>query len=587
MKGKQFFSVISLFLIGVGLLDASFLIGCEGKGRIHASNDEKNPSETKKSVALFAHFTYKGEDDFYKENPLPGLEFFYNPILPGWYSDPSICTNGEDYFLVTSTFTYFPGVPLFHSRDLVNWKQIGHVLDRPSQLVNMQGQHVSGGIFAPAIEYNPYNKTYYMITTNVGAGNFFVKTHDPFGEWSDPILLPEVQGIDPSFFFDEDGKAYIVNNDAPEGKPEYDGHRVIKIQEFDVKTDKTIGPRIVLVNKGARPEDKPIWIEGPHMYKINGNYYLMAAEGGTGNWHSEVIFRGDAPMGKFIPWKNNPILTQRHLDPARPNPITCAGHADLIQAKEGDWWAVFLACRPIDHLFENLGRETFMMPVKWSEDGFPYMTQGKDVVPMILKREGVKRGDEVTFGNFVKSDDFDKPLLGLEWMTLRGPATDWYSLTQNPGYLTLRCADVAATEKKTPAFVCRRMQHHKFECTTRMLFNPDDEKETAGLLLFKDENHQYFLSVSRSGNKRRIALVKISENGNTILGEQNISDGDSDAPIDLKVVSSGTHYDFYYALSEGKWEVVCRDISARYLSTAHCGGFTGTTIGMYATCKSY
>jgi alpha-N-arabinofuranosidase len=262
--------------------------------------------------------------------------------LPGWYSDPSICTNGEDYFLVTSTFTYFPGVPIFHSRDLVNWKQIGHVLDRPSQLVNIQGQHVSGGIFAPAIEYNPHNETYYMITTNVGAGNFFVKTQDPFGEWSDPIMLPDVQGIDPSFFFDEDGKAYIVNNDAPEGRPEYDGHRVIKIQEFDVKTDKTIGPRIVLVNKGARPEDKPIWIEGPHMYKINGKYYLMAAEGGTGDWHSEVIFRGDSPMGEFIPWENNPILTQRHLDPMRRNPITCAGHADLIQAKEGDWWAVFL-----------------------------------------------------------------------------------------------------------------------------------------------------------------------------------------------------------------------------------------------------
>ena len=143
-----------------------------------------------------------------------------------------------------------------------------------------------------------------------------------------------------------------------------------------------------MVDKGTRPEDKPIWIEGPHMYKINGKYYLMAAEGGTGDWHSEVIFQGDSPTGEFIPWENNPILTQRHLDRARRNPITCAGHADLVQAKEGDWWAVFLACRPIDHLFENLGRETFMMPVKWSEDGFPYMTQGKDVVPMILKREG-------------------------------------------------------------------------------------------------------------------------------------------------------------------------------------------------------
>lgn len=134
-----------------------------------------------KSIVLFDYFNYKGEDDYYKNNPLSGNSSFYNPILPGWYSDPSICTNGEDYFLVTSSFSYFPGVPIFHSKDLVNWKQIGHVLDRPSQLVNLTGQHISGGIFAPAIQFNPYNRTYYMITTNVGAGNFFVKTQNPFG----------------------------------------------------------------------------------------------------------------------------------------------------------------------------------------------------------------------------------------------------------------------------------------------------------------------------------------------------------------------------------------------------------------------
>ena len=181
--------------------------------------------EPQKSHAIFSSFTYEGNDDYYAANPLASDSSFYNPILPGWYSDPSICTNGEgDYYLVTSTFTYFPGVPIFHSRDLVNWEQKGHVLTRPSQLQNMEKQHVSGGIFAPDIAYNPANKTYYMITTNVGSGNFFVKTQDPTGEWSDPVMLPEVQGIDPAFFFDEDGKAYIVNNDdAPNGAPEYPG----------------------------------------------------------------------------------------------------------------------------------------------------------------------------------------------------------------------------------------------------------------------------------------------------------------------------------------------------------------------------
>lgn len=297
MKNTQVIQLMSIVRLSIFMLGIT-MMSCNSK-------KEQQLPAIGKSVALFDYFSYKGNDDFYISNPLSGEDYFYNPILPGWYSDPSVCTNGEgDYFLVTSTFTYFPGVPIFHSKDLVNWKQIGHVLNRASQLVNMEGQKVSGGIFAPAISYNPYNKTYYMVTTNVGAGNFFVKTQDPFGEWSEPIMLPEVGGIDPSFFFDEDGKAYIVNNDeAPDNKPEYSGHRTIRIQEFDVKTDKTIGPRKILVNKGAQPADKPIWIEGPHLYKINGKYFLMSAEGGTGNWHSEVIFRGDSPMGKFLPWK--------------------------------------------------------------------------------------------------------------------------------------------------------------------------------------------------------------------------------------------------------------------------------------------
>lgn len=539
-----------------------------------------------KATALFDYFNYKGQDDFYVSNQLSDDACFYNPILPGWYSDPSICTNGEgDYFLVTSTFTYFPGVPIFHSKDLVNWKQVGHILSRPSQLVNMEGQHVSGGIFAPAISYNPHNKTYYMVTTNVGAGNFFVKTKNPFGEWSDPIMLPEVGGIDPSFFFDEDGKAYIVNNDdAPDNKPEYSGHRTIRIQEFDVTTDKTIGSRKILVNKGVHPEEKPIWIEGPHIYKINGKYFLMDAEGGTSDWHSEVIFRSDSPMGPFIPWKNNPILTQRHLSADRPRPITCAGHADLVQAKEGDWWAVFLACRPINNKFENLGRETFIMPVRWSEDGFPYITQGEETVPLTCRREGVKRDSVVTFGNFEVNDSFDDTTLGMAWMTLRAPATDLYSLTETPGFLSLKCADVSTAEKSVPAFIGRRMQHHKFECSTRMLFNPSDNKEVAGMLLFKDESHQYFFCVAQSEGKRHISLKKTNKTAEEVVKSCNIDIATKE--IYLKVVSKGTSYDFYYSLKDGKeWTPLCENIDASHLSTAVAGGFTGSVIGMYATRK--
>lgn len=542
-------------------------------------------SSTKPSgdaVAFLDYFTYTGEDDYYKNNPLPDNSHFYNPILPGWYSDPSICKNGDDYFLVTSTFTYFPGVPIFHSKDLVNWKQIGHVLDRPSQLENFQGQAVSGGIFAPAINYNPHNETYYMITTNVGAGNFFVKTKDPFGSWSDPIYLPEVGGIDPSFFFDDDGRAYIVNNDGMDGKELYSGHRSIRVREFDVETDKTIGAWKMLVNGGVNLAEKPIWIEGPHLYKINGKYFLMAAEGGTSVNHTEVIFRGDSPMGEFKPWDKNPILTQKHLSENRSNPITCAGHADLIQAKEGDWWAVFLACRPIDNKFENLGRETFMIPVKWSDDGYPYMTKDDEVIPMILKREGVTRNEETISGNFEWRDNFDSPTIGMEWMTLRSPATDLYSLTDNPGYLSLKGSDIKASEKKTPAFISRRMQHHQFTATTRMYFNPSHELDAAGILLFKDEKHHLFLALQGLGKEKEIRIEQVNDSTNNVLVKNTIS-LENDQPIDLKVVSNGTDYDFYYAIDGSTWQPLAKGISARELSTANAGGFTGSTIGLYAT----
>ena len=304
---------------------------------------------------MFDDLTYVGNDSYYAEHPLAGESEFYNPILPGFFSDPAICSNGKgDYYLVTSTFTYFPGVPIFHSRDLVNWRQIGHVLSRESQLVNMVGQHVCGGIFAPGLSYNPKTGTYYMITTNVGAGNFYVKTQDPAGPWSDPIYVHSVRGIDPSIFIDDDGKAYVVNNDdAPNDKPEYPGHRTVRLQELDLATDQMVGERRILINKGCRPEEKPIWCEGPHIYKINGYYYLMTAEGGTGDWHSEVIYRSKSVWGPYEAYKGNPILTQRTLDNNRPDPITCAGHADLVQAQEGDWWAVFLACRPVKDNFEN------------------------------------------------------------------------------------------------------------------------------------------------------------------------------------------------------------------------------------------
>lgn len=278
---KIFFSlIIILFTIATGLN----ITGCQS---IPQTNE-----------AIFDFFEYQGEDVIF-ETPIDSIYEYRNPIVCGFYPDPSICRKGEDYYMVHSSFSYYPGIPILHSRDLVHWEQIGHVLDRPSQL-KLDNLRLSGGIYAPAISYNPVNDTFYVVTTCVdGIGNFVVKTKDPQQGWSDPILLPEVGGIDPSLFFDEDGKAYLVHNDAPIGIPEYDGHRAIWIHNYDPGTDQTFGKKQVIVDGGVDKSKHPVWIEGPHLYKIKGKYYLMAAEGGTSINHSEVIFTSDHVKGPY------------------------------------------------------------------------------------------------------------------------------------------------------------------------------------------------------------------------------------------------------------------------------------------------
>lgn len=533
--------------------------------------------------ALFSHFSYIGDDDYYKQHALPNESSFYNPILPGFYPDPTLISNGQgDYYLACSSFTYFPGVPLFHSRDLVNWEPAGHILDRESQMENMIGQQVSGGIFAPALTYNPKTGTYYMITTNVGAGNFYVKTQNPAGCWSDPIHVPSILGIDPSIFIDDDGKAYIVNNDdAPDNKPEYDGHRTVRMQELDLATDRTVGERKILINKGVRPEDHPRWCEAPHIYKINGYYYLMTAEGGTEAWHSEVIYRSKSVWGPYKPAENNPFLTQRHLDPARENPITCAGHADMVQTEEGAWWAVFLACRPVEDDYENLGRETFMMPVTWNKDGWPNMTGTTEVVPMVVENPAAKRGEKVTFGNFTKEYDFEGEKLCSDWLTLRTSAQGLYSTTKYAGWLSLAENETTISDKQVPSFVARRLQHHKFECQTTMRYHAQQPEDAAGLVLFKDEAHHLFAAVAVADGKQQLQLRQTNGGDTEILAAEALKADE----VDLKVSSTGTQFQFAYREKGGDWKNLGEPLPAAMLSTRDAGGFCGTMVGLYCTGK--
>ena len=331
----------------------------------------------------FRSFEYRGEDSLAQPTN-PKADEYRNPILAGFYPDPSVVRVGEDYYLVNSSFAWYPGVPIFHSRDLVNWEQIGHVLDRPEQLP-LSGAGVSGGIYAPTIRF--HNGRYYMITTNVSQiGNFYVIAENPAGPWSNLIALPEIVGIDPSFFFDDDGKAYIVHNGVPPGnKPLYPGHRALYLFPFDVNSGKVSGPGKMIVNGGTDPAKNPVWIEGPHIFKRNGFYYLIAAEGGTAEQHSEVVFRSRSVDGPYESYSGNPILTQRTLPPSRPDPITSTGHADFVETQNGEWWAVFLGCETYEDDFYNTGRQTFLLPVKWV-DGWPVILDADKVVPRVVTR---------------------------------------------------------------------------------------------------------------------------------------------------------------------------------------------------------
>ncbi|MCW8849896.1 MAG: glycoside hydrolase family 43 protein, partial [Melioribacteraceae bacterium] len=374
---------------------------------------------------------------------------FTNPILAGFYPDPSFCRVGDDYYLINSTFSYFPGIPIFQSKDLVNWKLIGHVLDRPEQL-DTEGLGVSRGIFAPAISY--HNGLFYVTCTIVdGGGNFVVTSKNPEGPYTDPIFLPEINGIDPSLHFEDDGKAYILfNSDAPNNEPLYEGHRTIRMFEFDVDEFKVVGDEKILINGGSDISKKPIWIEGPHLYHRFGYYYLMAAEGGTAEDHSEVIFRSKNIDGPYEPYSGNPILTQRNLDPKRQNPITSTGHADLVETQNGEWWAIFLGCRPYEPFeknYYNLGRETFLAPVKWIEEPnsngsmWPIINPDYEEVQYYYNYPDieVKEPIETTSysGNFSKYYDFENNVLDKNFIFLRTPKEKWYSLIDKKGYLTL------------------------------------------------------------------------------------------------------------------------------------------------------
>tara|TARA_R110002096_G_scaffold363173_1_gene556311 strand:- start:30 stop:1709 length:1680 start_codon:yes stop_codon:yes gene_type:complete len=508
------------------------------------------------------------------------VNYYSNPILQGFYPDPSICKVDGKFYMVNSTFAYFPGIPIFESSDLVNWKQIGNVLDRPEQL-NLDGLDVSRGVFAPGLRY--YNGTFYLTCTIVeGKGNFIVTATDPSGPWSNPVWTPEITGIDPSPFFDKDGRSYIVyNSESPNNQPEYDGHRTIKLVEFDTKTLKVISDPEIIVDKGAKPEDKPIWIEGPHIYKENGYYYLMAAEGGTSEGHSEVIFRSKSVKGPYVSYENNPILTQRQLDQNRENPITSVGHADIIEDDNGNWYGVFLGCRPYDNdNHYNLGRETFMAPVKWEND-WPVFDLEGDVVKRKHQTPNNVTKEDFAFknsGEYTFKEDFNSEQLGFEWLFLRTPRTKWYDISE--GSLNINTRPESVSNPENPSFIGYRQKHINGSVSAELNFTASSENEKAGLIAFQNDKHFYYVCKSIQDGNTVIQLFKSNGSNMQEIAVKELKDNKS---ITFKIESRGLHYNFLYSINNKDWVTLKDNVDARFLSTKEAGGFVGTIYGMYTT----
>lgn len=445
------------------------------------------------------------------------------PIGGGCYPDPTILRVGGDYYLANSSFAYYPGIPIWHSTDLKHWKRLGYVLNRPSQLMLKDGVSIRDGIYAPHLSYNKKNGLFYLVVTNVrGGGNFYVTTNDPKKcQWSDPVWLEDIDGIDPSFFFDDDGKAYILHNAWRD--QHWKAHADIWCKPFNPDTGRTFGEDRLIVYGGVDTLSHPKSLEGPHMYKVGNRYLVMCAEGGTEEGHSEVIFEGPSPMGPFKPCAINPILTQRDLDDAPMTPITCTGHADLVETKGGDWYAVFLGVRPYDKYLDLMGRETFILPVKWvTPDGKSAKPTAEGAQPVILPKKTrleYRNGKEETRtlwdDNGIAPDafvirtpiDLRSPFLGKDGKDVptgldaivSHDGRGLFSLRK--GELTITASDKGPEDESSPAAIGQWVTQNKFTYETRVTFEPKDENSLAGILFFYSDksNMQFGISADKDG----------------------------------------------------------------------------------------
>jgi alpha-N-arabinofuranosidase len=506
-----------------------------------------------------------------------------NPILPGFHPDPSICRVGDDYYLVTSSFEYVPGVPLFHSRDLVHWRQLGFCLTRPSQLP-LPSTIPSRGIYAPTLRY--HQGTFYLVTTNVdvaghsagATGNFYIHTTDPAGAWSDPIWLDQ-SGIDPSLFFDDDGRAYLTSTFTPPNafadptttQPGWG----IQQSEIEIATGRLLtAPHVIWSGTGGA------YPEAPHLYKIHGFYYLLIAEGGTEYGHMATIARSASPWGPWEPCPHNPILSHR----SQYHPIQATGHADLVEAQDGSWWLVCLGVRPQPGTrLHHLGRETFLAPVIWDQAGWPHVGDGGRIA---LSLDGPNL-PAVRWPTPGPRDDFDGPTLGCDWNFLRWPQTESWSLTTRLGFLRLIGGPARLDDGSGVVFVGRRQAHAHCSATTRLEFAPDAEGQEAGLVVWMNERHHYAIAVTWAQNGRRMIVRQRIGALAVVVAHVPLGAGPVTLQVSVVPPSSAASaglapYTFAYACNDDDLQTLAHG-DARYLASEVAGGFTGVYVALYAT----
>ncbi|MGW0421490.1 glycoside hydrolase family 43 protein [Streptomyces sp. NPDC003015] len=487
---------------------------------------------------------------------------FSNPVIAGSHPDPSVCRAGEDFYLVTSSFAYYPGLPVFHSRDLVNWTPLGHVVDRPSQ-VSLTGLDVSDGLWAATIRH--HEGTFYVVVALArgrrGSTTYLFTASDPAGPWSDPVVL-DAEGIDPSLFFDDDGRCWFTAcRDAAE--PEVTGPGELWMRELDLSALELTGPVHALWYGAMRGA----WVEAPHLYKRDGVYHLIGAEGGTEHHHAVTAARADAVTGPYTTDPRSPLLTHRHRGAAEP--VHNVGHVDLVDTPAGETWAVALGIRPVDGT-HTLGREVFLVPVEWTARGPVFAPETGRVRLSERLPAGTVTAPSAPEGPL--RDDFTGPSLGPEWTSLRGPVDHLVAPSAGGGGLTLRLSPEPLTSPGTQTLVVRRQQHLRMRAAARVRFVAAAPTREAGLVVF--QNHRWHATLALTADTdgaRQVVLTAVEAGTATRLAAVAVTD----AEVVLAVESDESGYTFRAGNSP------VGGIERPFFSTERAGGFVGVHLGLY------